>query len=143
MNPIKRWNKRSTSPRKKGAPMKKLRIPLRAVLYKEGEYWIAHCLELDLLGHGNSPPESLSMLAHAIGAQLETCLKNDAFDCFFSPAEPKYFRMFAAGTDVVAKGSLEISTPADDDGVTIEPIEAREYNESIEREDCGLELVDA
>jgi hypothetical protein len=80
--------------------VKRLRIPLRAVLYQENGHWIAHCLELDLLGDGETQQEAQDMLGQAILTQLQSCMQHKAMDCFFRPADPKYFGMYAAGEDV-------------------------------------------
>jgi hypothetical protein len=105
--------------------MTPLRIPLRAVFYKEGDVWVAHCLEFDLLGHGSTKKKALALLAKAIGVQIEASIKHNNLANLFTPAEGEYFRMFAAGKDV-AVGKLEIAPV---DSVTIEDFTTREYAE--------------
>jgi predicted RNase H-like HicB family nuclease len=113
-----------------GEPMKApLRIPLRAVLYRESGVWIAHCLELDLLGDGETREKALNLLSEAIGVQIEASLKYDCANNLFRPADPKYFYMFAAGKDV-AIGELQGSHTID--SVTVEEVGAREYQGPVE-----------
>lgn len=109
--------------------MRALRIPLRAVLYREEGIWIAHCLELDLLGDGDTREEALKLLSEAILVQVQACLKYKSLQQLFRPADPKYFGMFAAGKDVAA-GELQLAQTID--SVTIEEIEAREYQDAFE-----------
>jgi predicted RNase H-like HicB family nuclease len=105
-----------------------LRIPLRAVLYRESGVWIAHCLELDVIGDGETRAQALNLLSEAIGIQIEACLKYNSASNLFRPADPKYFYMFAAGKDV-AIGKLQFLHKID--SVTVEQVGAREYEESV------------
>ena len=107
--------------------MKNLRIPLRIVFYKEGEDWIAHCLEFDLMGDGPTRKEALDELGEAIALQVGASLENNNPRNLFSPADGKYFQMFAAGKNVVV-GQLSLSL----DSVQIENTETREYDASGE-----------
>ncbi len=118
--------------------MKPLRLPLRAVLYREGDLWIAHCLEMDLLGDGPDQEKALNSLSQAIVTQLQACIKHDNVAGIFCPAEAKYFRMFAAGKDAVV-GAPRIEAPTELDDLTIERVEAREYSEA----DSDSDLVPA
>jgi predicted RNase H-like HicB family nuclease len=83
--------------------MKQLRMPLRAVLYEEDSLWIAHCLELDLIGDGETQERALESLSKAIVIQVEATIKYQNPANLFKPAEGRYFRMFAAGQDVSDK----------------------------------------
>jgi predicted RNase H-like HicB family nuclease len=112
--------------------MRPLRIPLRAVLYKAEDVWIAHCLEFDLLGDGDTKEEALQNLNKAIAIQVEASLKYSNPGNLFCPASGRYFEMFAAGSDV-AVGELHLSRQIQ--SVTIEEMEAREYPESPEPDD--------
>jgi hypothetical protein len=107
--------------------MKQLRMPLRIVFYREGKNWIAHCLELDLVGHGQTKDEANHLLANAIGTQIEAGIKYGSLDNLFSPADKEYFAMFAAGKDVTI-GTLELRQHIDP--VAIGEVEAREQADS-------------
>jgi predicted RNase H-like HicB family nuclease len=104
--------------------MKNLRIPLRIVFYRDGTDWVAHCLEFDLMGDGPTKEEALDLLGEAITLQLEASVKHKNPRNLFSPADGKYFEMFAAGTDVIV-GELRFVRK---DSVQIERTETREYN---------------
>ncbi len=115
--------------------MKPLRIPLKAVLYKEEGAWIAHCLEFDLVGDGDSKEEALRSLSEAITVQVVASIKYNNPANLFKPAEGRYFRMFAAGTDT-ATGELALLPKID--SVTIEDVEARDY---IDQSDSDADLM--
>jgi len=107
-----------------------LRVPLRIVFYREGGDWIAHCLEFDLMGDGPSKEEALKTLSEAIALQVEASIEFKNKANLFSPADGKYFAMFAAGSDVV-DGVLEISFRAIQSiSPMIDKIEAREYGDA-------------
>jgi predicted RNase H-like HicB family nuclease len=108
--------------------MMKMRIPLRAVFYLDGGHWVAHCLEFDLMGHGETRQEALSMLSEAIAIQIEATVRHQNPANLFSPADGRIFAMFAAGKDVAfAKLEIEKRPVA---SVTIEDVETREYSAS-------------
>jgi predicted RNase H-like HicB family nuclease len=104
--------------------MKPLRIPLRAVFYRESGRWVAHCLEFDLSGDGETPEAALKDLSEAIACQVEATLQNGNLANLFSPADGKFFAMFAAGTDL-ALGPLQLRKQ----NVTIEELQTREYTD--------------
>lgn len=108
--------------------MKSLRIPIRVVFYRDDGDWVAHCLELGLIGDGPTRQESLEQLVAAIRLQVEASLEQDNPRNLFSPADGEYFEMFAAGRDV-AEGELSVQFEPMDD-VRIERVEVREYADS-------------
>lgn len=99
---------------------------MHAVFYKEKGNWIAHCLEFDLVGHGTTKEDALRLLTGAIVIQIQMTIKHNNPKNLFSPADGKYFAMYAAGKDV-ATGKLEMQ---DIDSVTLEEINTREYSDS-------------
>jgi hypothetical protein len=113
------------------------RVPLRIVFYREGKAWIAHCLEFDLSGDGNTKAKALQCLGNAILIQVEATLKNNNPANLFSPADGKYFEMFAAGADI-ADGLIEVGLGDlrfESENIKIETVEAREF------EDLDAELA--
>src|ERR1700722_3110073 len=116
--------------------MQALRIPLRAILYREDGVWIAHYLELDLIGDGATQEEALELLSQAILTQVEASIHFQSPHSLFRPAETKYFEMFAVGRDI-AIGTLKVLGVTTIDSVAIEEIEAREDIDSV---DSGAEL---
>ncbi len=112
-----------------------LRIPLRVVFYKEDGNWIAHCLEFDLIGDGASKAQALAALNEAIRVQVAYSFEHDNVDNLFSPADGKYFRMFAAGKELAGKtiaiGQLKIP-------LIVDHTEAREYVDEVQDADDAL-----
>ncbi|HEX4794885.1 MAG TPA: hypothetical protein VH370_13885 [Humisphaera sp.] len=97
---------------------------MRVVVYREDGAWIAHCLEFDLLGEGETPEAALAMLSNAIELQLAAMIEFDNIENLFKPAEAKFFAMFAAGK-TVAVGEIHLKL----DSVTIDETQIREYTE--------------
>lgn len=105
--------------------MQTLRVPIRVVFYREEGAWIAHCLEFDLLGDGETLQEALERLFAAIQIQVEATLEYGNPANLFSPADGKYLRMFAAGEDVTGpEVSLELEPL---NGIAIEEVELRQF----------------
>ncbi len=102
--------------------MKNLRMPLRVVFYRDGADWVAHCLEFDLMGDGTTKKEALDQLTDAINIQVEASIANDNPENLFSPAEGKFFAMFAAAKKVVV-GEMQLRC----DSVVIDEAETREF----------------
>ncbi len=109
--------------------MATLRIPIRVVFYQENSFWVAHCLEFDLVGHGTSHEEALVTLTNAIRTQIEASAEFENPANLFSPAEGKYFRMFAAGSDA-AHGEIQLQV----NNVVIDDTRSREYREEESNE---------
>src|SRR5437879_1923206 len=103
-----------------------LRVPLRVVFYREGEAWIAHCLEFDLAGDGITREDALDSLCDAVALQVQASLECNNPANLFTPADGELFRKYAAGADVadgiltVSIDRLRLSSPI------IEDVEARE-----------------
>ena len=100
-----------------------MRIPLRVVFYFEEDAWTAHCLEFDLVGTGASKNEALAMLTEAIEVQAAFSFDTGNLENLFTPADGKYFLMWAKGR-YVTQGELHLQ-PISVEG--IEGIDAREF----------------
>jgi hypothetical protein len=48
----------------------------RVLLYLEEDEWIAHALEMDLVGTGENSDEATEMLKDAVDAQLSFCIQH-------------------------------------------------------------------
>ena len=104
-----------------------MKFPIRVVLYKEDELWVAHCLELDLLGSGRTRSVALKDLSVCIGLQLQESLNHDCPDNFFHPADGETWRRWAVGSKVkrdIATGILKVRL----NGVSIPKVDTREYD---------------
>ena len=70
-------------------------IPLRAVVYREGKWWLAHCLELDLVAEGGTADEALRDLMDLTVLQVQTACKEGNLESVFRPAPAAIWRLFA------------------------------------------------
>lgn len=118
--------------------MKPLKTPLRAVLYQQGGRWYAHCLEFDLLGDGSKPEKALESLKKTIPVHIDACIRHDALNSLFTPAEGRFFRMYAAGKQLAESDVSEFTDNADT--IRIESLVARQYEIPVDS-DVDLAIV--
>jgi hypothetical protein len=107
-----------------------LRVPLRVVFYREGERWIAHCLEFDLVGDGDTKEEALRLLAEAIAVQVDASLEGDNLANLFTPADGEFFQKYAQGKDVLDGTLTGFTERLKAASSIVEDVKAREYDES-------------
>jgi len=106
--------------------MMPLKIPVRAVFYREGTSWIIHCLEFDLAGDGATKEEACKNLAAAILLQMHHAIETKNPANLICPADAEIQRKFFAGKKSdVATGGLTIH----EDSVQVEHPEVREYSD--------------
>jgi hypothetical protein len=75
------------------------RIPLRAVAYQHGRWWLAHCLELDLVAEGNSAEEAFQDLLDISTTQIKTAIRAGNLESVFRAAPPEIWAMFSKAID--------------------------------------------
>jgi predicted RNase H-like HicB family nuclease len=71
------------------------RIGFNILIYREDQWWIAHCLEMDLPAEGNSPQEALENLVDLVNLQIDDAVEHGDLQTIFSPAPPELWKMFA------------------------------------------------
>jgi hypothetical protein len=108
----------------------KLRIELRAVFYKEGRNWIAHCLEMDVMGHARGKKKAFANMLDAVFTQIRFSIAHNNRSNIFMPADRRFFEMYSAGKDVAARQIVidEIDRRFANDDIVIQPVETREYD---------------
>jgi hypothetical protein len=107
------------------------RVPLRVIFYRDEDEWVAHCLEFDLVGSGETRQAALDCLNAAILTQLEFSVAQNNPLNLFSPAGGEYLEMFAAGKDI-AEGVLRIDFDSRRCGpIVIEKTDFREYSDEL------------
>jgi predicted RNase H-like HicB family nuclease len=72
----------------------KTRIDLRGVVYREGDVWIAHCLELDVVAEGDTPEKAIQDAVDLCVFQIETAVENNDLESVFRPAPSKFWTLF-------------------------------------------------
>jgi hypothetical protein len=102
----------------KAKAKKAFRIELRAVAYRHGEWWIAHCLELDLVAEGKTPKDAMKDVMDLCCTQIEAAMGSGDLQSIFRAAPPEIWAMFSRAEDAPFKGLREPSC--------VERFEARE-----------------
>jgi predicted RNase H-like HicB family nuclease len=106
----------------------RFRIPIRVVLYREDKQWVAHCLEFDVIGSGDSQDDALEDLNEVIRIQIDESFRNGCMDNLFHPADGETLSWWAAGEQMPhidrLRGILKVAIG----GVTIPGADAREFN---------------
>lgn len=83
--------------------MSKVRLILRALIYREDCWWIAHCLELDLVAEGTSPVKAFENLQSLTQLQIATAMEEGDLQSIFRPAPPEIFAQFAIAHDQIIR----------------------------------------
>ena len=78
------------------------RLGFRLVVYREGEIWLAHCLELDIVGEGASAEEAVETAMEVCAMQIESTMECGDIESIFRAAPPEIWKMFAQGNDIAA-----------------------------------------
>jgi hypothetical protein len=70
------------------------KLDLRGVVYREGDAWIAHCLELDIVAEGPNAEAAMNDLLDLCAFQIDTAIENNDLESIFRPAPAKYWNLF-------------------------------------------------
>jgi hypothetical protein len=81
-----------------------LRVGLRAVTYQQGGWWIAHCLELDLVAEGKTPIAATKDVMELASTQIAAAVESGDIQSVFRAAPPEIWAMFFKGKDAPLKG---------------------------------------
>ena len=109
--------------------MEQFRLELRVVFYRDADVWIAHCLEMDLMGHGKTRKSAFTMMNNAIASHIKTSIEHHNQANIFQPADARFFQMYALGQNV-ARGVVDVkqSKRVSSDLWPVSAIESREYS---------------
>ena len=66
---------------------------VHVIIYQEEDYYVAHCLEFDLVAQGNSREESFQNLLDAVELQTQYALETGNPENLIQPAPPEFWRM--------------------------------------------------
>jgi predicted RNase H-like HicB family nuclease len=108
--------------------VEKLRIGIRVVFYKESGFWVAHCLEMDVMGHGKEREKALENLSAAVLLQIENSVSANNHANIFMPADARFFEMYAAGKDTLDGECVLKNIESTKDDITLQGVEMREYH---------------
>jgi predicted RNase H-like HicB family nuclease len=69
-------------------------MPLHGVIYRDGDHWVSHCLELDIVGQGSTPAEALRQTIELCEMQVHEALAAGDIESIIRPAPPEYWALF-------------------------------------------------
>jgi hypothetical protein len=75
---------------------KRLAPTFNILMVEEGEMYIAHCLELDIVTTAESLNQAKNDIIDLIAAQLSYAFTNNNLDHLYHPAPPEVWRQFYA-----------------------------------------------
>ncbi len=73
-------------------------IKLNVLVYNEGNEWVAHCLQMDIVATGTSEKEVAENIFDLIRAQVVFAIDNDNLGYIFKPAPPEEWDKLAKAT---------------------------------------------
>lgn len=74
--------------------LSKLNMDLHSVIYRDGEWYLSHCLELDIVGQGATEAEARQQMGEAIGMVIEDAIEHDSIDQLLTPAPPEIWVLY-------------------------------------------------
>lgn len=77
----------------------KIRLDFQVLIYREAPFWIAHCLETDLVAEGETEAEAIDNLIAISNVQIQAALDEGDLASVFSPAPPEVWRMYAVAAE--------------------------------------------
>ena len=76
-------------------PTPEVKLDFQVLIYPEDQWWIAHCLEMDLPAEGKTPDEAFKNLLEIARIQIEDALERQNLASIFSAAPAELWRQFA------------------------------------------------
>lgn len=70
------------------------KIKLNVVIYKEEDYFVAHCLQMDIVTTGETPEEAQKNMDDLIRVQVSTAFENDNLEHLFRSAPKEIWQRF-------------------------------------------------
>jgi predicted RNase H-like HicB family nuclease len=71
-----------------------LNVSLHGVVYRDGDFWVSHCLELDIVGQGKTSQEAFENGMEMCMVQLDDALAVGDLESVIRPAPPEYWALF-------------------------------------------------
>lgn len=78
-----------------------IRLDLSVLVYVEGDWWIAHCLEMDMAEEGKTPFEAFKNLVDVINHHVGVAMEEADLGSIFSPSPPELWKLFAISEDYI------------------------------------------
>jgi len=71
-----------------------IRLDLSILGYQESGKWLAHCLEMDVIGYGSTFKDALKHVDELIEMQVSFAVSQGHPHTMLNPAPPKYWALF-------------------------------------------------
>lgn len=78
----------------------------RVLIYREDDFYIAHCLETDLVAEGGSATEAIENLVDISNVQIEAAVSEGDIKSLFSLAPPELWQMYAISADASSADAI-------------------------------------
>jgi predicted RNase H-like HicB family nuclease len=78
----------------------RVRLLLRAVVYQHEGWYIAHCLETDLVAEGKTATAAFTDLMELTETLIQTAMEEGDLQSIFHAAPPEIWRMFSTGKEM-------------------------------------------
>ena len=79
--------------------MQNVRLTLSVLIYQEDSWWIAHCLETDVVAEGNTAVRAFENLISLTNLQIEAAMSEGDLQSVFRPAPPSIQAVYAVAAD--------------------------------------------
>jgi predicted RNase H-like HicB family nuclease len=76
-----------------------VRLLLRALIYRDDDCWVAHCLETDVVADGPTPAKAYASLLSLTNLQIAAALEEGDIRSIFRPAPEEIHAQFACADD--------------------------------------------
>lgn len=81
-------------------------LPIRVLLSRDGRDYVAHGLEVDLLGYGRTEDSAMSELHDALAAQMAFASQTNRPEMVYHPAPKEYFERWEAANEAAVVGCI-------------------------------------
>ena len=85
---------------------------LRGMVYRDGQWWIAHCLEMDVVAEGDSAIEAIRSAVELCGIKIEEAMRDGNLRSIFRPAPPEIWELYARAKRFRKPAGKTISLPS-------------------------------
>ena len=80
--------------------MERLKLDFRAVVYRENEFWLAHCLETDVVAEGHTPEAAYQALDELTEFQVSRALEENDLTSIWRPAPAEILNLYARAREM-------------------------------------------
>lgn len=86
-------------------------LPIRILICKDGNDFVAHALELDLLGYGKTEKAAMSELREMMNAQISYASQTNRPELVWHPAPKEFFDRWEKACEAALRGVVSPDRP--------------------------------